>query len=297
MRRTGSCVAEAARGARGRPAERAAGRARRRGVHPRGVVGGIALAQPGVSRAARSAAASSRCACATAASSWKTYTIPTAAQPTGKTSIGTPTFGPSGVGVWGAPTLDLKRRRLYVTTGNNYSLPGDVDQRRDHGARSRHRPHRLVEAGAAERRLQLGVLDDAEGRDVSGGQRSGLRLRIAGDSGEHDRRPRAAARRTEVRHRLGVRSGQERRGDVADARRPGRDQRRRAVGHGQRRRARLRGVVRCRGHEDGHGAHARSQGRRRTHRARGSPTAARSGAPRRRRARTGRTAVRRSRRR
>jgi polyvinyl alcohol dehydrogenase (cytochrome) len=54
---------------------------------------------------------------------WKAYTIPTEAQPTGKTAAGTPTLGPSGVGVWGSPTLDLKRRRLYVTTGNNYSLP------------------------------------------------------------------------------------------------------------------------------------------------------------------------------
>ena len=55
---------------------------------------------------------------------WKAYTIPTEAQPTGKTPVGTPTLGPSGVGVWGSPTLDVKRRRLYVTTGNNYSLPG-----------------------------------------------------------------------------------------------------------------------------------------------------------------------------
>ena len=54
---------------------------------------------------------------------WRTYTIPTAAAPTGKTSAGTPTSGPSGAAVWGAPTLDVKRRRLYVTTGNNYSLP------------------------------------------------------------------------------------------------------------------------------------------------------------------------------
>ena len=54
---------------------------------------------------------------------WKTYTIPTTAVSTGKTSSGTPTFGPSGVAVWGAPTLDVKRRRLYVTTGNNYSPP------------------------------------------------------------------------------------------------------------------------------------------------------------------------------
>ena len=54
---------------------------------------------------------------------WKTHTIPTAAVATGQTSAGTPTFGPSGAAVWGAPTLDLKRRRLYVTTGNNYSAP------------------------------------------------------------------------------------------------------------------------------------------------------------------------------
>jgi polyvinyl alcohol dehydrogenase (cytochrome) len=54
---------------------------------------------------------------------WKTPTVATPAAPTGKTSAGTPTFGPSGAAIWGAPTLDLKRRRLYVTTGNNYSLP------------------------------------------------------------------------------------------------------------------------------------------------------------------------------
>ena len=54
---------------------------------------------------------------------WRTYTIPTAAVPTGRTSTGTPTFGPSGAAVWGAPTLDVKRRRLYITTGNNYSAP------------------------------------------------------------------------------------------------------------------------------------------------------------------------------
>jgi polyvinyl alcohol dehydrogenase (cytochrome) len=54
---------------------------------------------------------------------WKTHTIPTSAASTGKTATGTPTFGPSGAAVWGAPTLDLKRRRLYITTGNNYSKP------------------------------------------------------------------------------------------------------------------------------------------------------------------------------
>jgi polyvinyl alcohol dehydrogenase (cytochrome) len=54
---------------------------------------------------------------------WKTYTIPRAAERTGKTSNGVETWGPSGVGIWSSPTLDVKRRRLYVTTGNNYSSP------------------------------------------------------------------------------------------------------------------------------------------------------------------------------
>jgi polyvinyl alcohol dehydrogenase (cytochrome) len=54
---------------------------------------------------------------------WKRYMVPTAALRTGKTPAGVDTFGPSGVGIWGSPTVDVKRRRLYVTTGNNYSLP------------------------------------------------------------------------------------------------------------------------------------------------------------------------------
>ena len=54
---------------------------------------------------------------------WKRFMVPSAALRTGTTPAGVATFGPSGVGIWGAPTVDLKRNRLYVTTGNNYSLP------------------------------------------------------------------------------------------------------------------------------------------------------------------------------
>jgi polyvinyl alcohol dehydrogenase (cytochrome) len=54
---------------------------------------------------------------------WKTYTVPQPAVRTGKTSAGAETWGPSGVGIWASPTIDLKRRRLYVPTGNNYSRP------------------------------------------------------------------------------------------------------------------------------------------------------------------------------
>ena len=54
---------------------------------------------------------------------WKRYMVPEPARRTGKTAAGAETLGPSGVGIWGSPAVDLKRRRLYVTTGNNYSLP------------------------------------------------------------------------------------------------------------------------------------------------------------------------------
>jgi polyvinyl alcohol dehydrogenase (cytochrome) len=55
---------------------------------------------------------------------WKTYTVPRKPEVSGKTSVGTVTMGPSGVGVWGSPTMDPQRGRMYITTGNNYSQPG-----------------------------------------------------------------------------------------------------------------------------------------------------------------------------
>ena len=54
---------------------------------------------------------------------WKTYTISDTPHPTGKTSTGTLRQGPSGAGIWSAPTVDPKRNMLYVTTGDNYSAP------------------------------------------------------------------------------------------------------------------------------------------------------------------------------
>jgi polyvinyl alcohol dehydrogenase (cytochrome) len=54
---------------------------------------------------------------------WKTYTIDDGPHPTGKTSTGTLRQGPSGAGIWSAPTIDPKRGMLYVTTGDNYSAP------------------------------------------------------------------------------------------------------------------------------------------------------------------------------
>ena len=47
---------------------------------------------------------------------WKYYTID-AAKPIGKNSMGTPLFGPSGVSVWNAPTVDPKHNAIYFGTG------------------------------------------------------------------------------------------------------------------------------------------------------------------------------------
>jgi len=54
---------------------------------------------------------------------WKGYTIPEAPHPTKRNAMGTQLYGPSGAGVWSAPTIDVQRQALYVATGDNYSDP------------------------------------------------------------------------------------------------------------------------------------------------------------------------------
>ena len=54
---------------------------------------------------------------------WKTYMISDPPHNTGTSKAGTQLWGPSGAGVWSAPTLDPQRHILYVATGNNYSGP------------------------------------------------------------------------------------------------------------------------------------------------------------------------------
>jgi polyvinyl alcohol dehydrogenase (cytochrome) len=54
---------------------------------------------------------------------WKSYTIPDAPQPVRKNKVGTQLWGPSGAGVWSSPTLDVKKRAVYVATGDSYSDP------------------------------------------------------------------------------------------------------------------------------------------------------------------------------
>ncbi len=53
---------------------------------------------------------------------WKSYMVGLPKE-TGKNKRGVPQLGPSGAGIWAAPTLDAKRGVMYVATGDNYSSP------------------------------------------------------------------------------------------------------------------------------------------------------------------------------
>jgi polyvinyl alcohol dehydrogenase (cytochrome) len=52
---------------------------------------------------------------------WKTYAIEQQPQPTTKNSAGTQMYGPAGAAVWSAPTIDVKRRVVYMGTGDTYT--------------------------------------------------------------------------------------------------------------------------------------------------------------------------------
>ena len=54
---------------------------------------------------------------------WKTYTISEEPHPTTKTAAGVQNRGPSGASIWSAPTIDAKKRIIYVGTGDNFSEP------------------------------------------------------------------------------------------------------------------------------------------------------------------------------
>jgi polyvinyl alcohol dehydrogenase (cytochrome) len=54
---------------------------------------------------------------------WKTYMVDTTPVPRGMSSAGIQLWGPSGSAIWSAPTVDVRRRSIYVGTGNTYSGP------------------------------------------------------------------------------------------------------------------------------------------------------------------------------
>ena len=56
---------------------------------------------------------------------WLSRVIEKTPDVSGTLPNGTKTLAPSGAPVWGTPSLDEKRRRLYFGTGENYSSPAD----------------------------------------------------------------------------------------------------------------------------------------------------------------------------
>lgn len=56
---------------------------------------------------------------------WKSFSVGAEPRRTKITSTGTQLWAPAGAGVWSAPTVDLKRRAVYIATGNGYTEPAD----------------------------------------------------------------------------------------------------------------------------------------------------------------------------
>jgi polyvinyl alcohol dehydrogenase (cytochrome) len=54
---------------------------------------------------------------------WHTYLVTEEPKERGKRQNGSTIYGPSGVAIWSAPTIDEKRSRIYVSTGNEYTSP------------------------------------------------------------------------------------------------------------------------------------------------------------------------------
>ena len=52
---------------------------------------------------------------------WKTYSISDPPKEYKKNSTGTAMFGPAGASIWLSPTVDVKRKVIYVGTGNSYT--------------------------------------------------------------------------------------------------------------------------------------------------------------------------------
>ena len=106
---------------------------------------------------------------------WKTTMIPDPLQRRGTSTAGVPLWGPSGSGIWSAPTVDEGRRRLYVATGNAYSAPAHTSTNAvvaldlDTGSIRWHAPDDA-------RRRVLEQLSRGQS-ELPGGQRSRLRLR------------------------------------------------------------------------------------------------------------------------
>ena len=59
----------------------------------------------------------------TGAKLWRTFVIAEEPKPRGKNAQGVTLYGPAGGAIWNVPTVDAKRKRIYVGTGNAYTSP------------------------------------------------------------------------------------------------------------------------------------------------------------------------------
>jgi polyvinyl alcohol dehydrogenase (cytochrome) len=57
----------------------------------------------------------------TGTQTWKSYTVLDPAKPFKKNKAGTQQHGPAGAALWSAPTIDVKRKLVYVATGDSYT--------------------------------------------------------------------------------------------------------------------------------------------------------------------------------
>ena len=196
---------------------------------------------------------------------WKTW-MTDAPVERGKNARGIMRYGPSGVGVWATPTLDVKRNLLYIATGDNYSEPATdmsdaviaLDRATGRVVWSRQLTENDVYNGSCA------AIPEGCGPDFDFGDSpiliqapDGRELLLAGQKSGIV---------------WGLDPAKQGGSRVADARRRRRHQRRRAVGHGDRRAAGVRDGIRRQAlaepEPDGSAPRrARPGGRRRTHRA------------------------------
>lgn len=52
---------------------------------------------------------------------WKSYSVPDPPKPYKINAAGIQLYGPAGAGIWNSPTIDEKRHRVYVGSGNSYT--------------------------------------------------------------------------------------------------------------------------------------------------------------------------------
>jgi polyvinyl alcohol dehydrogenase (cytochrome) len=52
---------------------------------------------------------------------WKSYSVPDPPKPYKLNPAGIQLYGPAGAGIWNSPTIDEKRHRVYVGSGNSYT--------------------------------------------------------------------------------------------------------------------------------------------------------------------------------